>query len=65
MLGVPAIGFDATGTVRRSDFGLGDHLPFVSDEVQIRITGEGLEPAALAKMKEIINAMASSASEEE
>jgi polyisoprenoid-binding protein YceI len=37
---VPAIGFDATGTIRRSDFGVGAYVPNVSDEVQIRITTE-------------------------
>ena len=37
-----AIGFDATGTVKRSDFGLGKYAPNVSDEVQLRITTEAL-----------------------
>lgn len=54
MLQAPAIGFEATATVRRSEFGLDDFLPFVSDEVQVRITGEGLEPAALAKLVEMV-----------
>ncbi|WP_431635542.1 YceI family protein [Dyella sp. KULCS107] len=40
MLKVPAIGFDATATIRRSDFGMGAYVPNVSDEVQIRITTE-------------------------
>ena len=40
MLKVPAIGFDATGTIKRSDFGVGAYVPNVSDEVQIRITTE-------------------------
>ena len=38
MLKVPAIGFDATATIKRSDFGMGAYVPNVSDEVQIRIT---------------------------
>ncbi|MFT3761251.1 MAG: YceI family protein [Pseudoxanthomonas sp.] len=38
---VPAIGFDATATVKRSDFGLGYAVPAVSDEVSLRITTEG------------------------
>ncbi|HEX5305126.1 MAG TPA: YceI family protein [Dyella sp.] len=41
MLKVPAIGFDATGTIKRSDFGVAAYVPNVSDEVQIRITTEG------------------------
>lgn len=36
-----AIGFDATGTLKRSDFGLGMFVPAVSDEVNLRITTEG------------------------
>ncbi len=39
-----AIGFDATGTVLRSDFGLGKYAPAVSDEVKLRITTEALVP---------------------
>lgn len=45
----PAIGFDATTTVQRSKFGIGEYVPLVSDAVQIRITVEGLAPEALAK----------------
>jgi polyisoprenoid-binding protein YceI len=37
---VPAIGFDATATIKRSDFGVGAYVPSVSDEVKIRITTE-------------------------
>jgi polyisoprenoid-binding protein YceI len=40
MLKVPAIGFDATATIKRSDFGVGAYVPAVSDEIQIRITTE-------------------------
>jgi len=40
MLKVPAIGFDATTTLKRSDFGVGAYVPAVSDEVRIRITTE-------------------------
>lgn len=39
-----AIGFDATATVKRSDFGLAKYVPNVSDEVQIRITTEAMVP---------------------
>ena len=36
----PSIGFDATGTVKRSDWGLDYAAPAVSDEVKLRITTE-------------------------
>ena len=36
-----AIGFSATGTLKRTDFGVGAYAPNVSDEVQLRITTEG------------------------
>ena len=41
---VPAIGFDATATVKRSDFGVGAYAPMVSDEVTLRITTEATAP---------------------
>lgn len=40
MAKVPAIGFDATATIKRSDFGVGAYVPNVSDEVKIHITTE-------------------------
>lgn len=40
-----AAGFDATTTLKRSDFGLGMAAPHVSDEVQVRITTEALVAA--------------------
>lgn len=46
---VPAIGFDATATIKRSDFGLGLFVPKVSDEVTLRITTEASVPKAAAK----------------
>ena len=42
----PAIGFDATTTLKRSDFGLDYAAPAVSDEVKVRITTEALVPEA-------------------
>ena len=36
----PTIGFDATTTVKRSDFGVDKVAPMVSDEVSLRITTE-------------------------
>ncbi|MEM6619855.1 MAG: YceI family protein [Pseudomonadota bacterium] len=40
MAGKPWIGFDATTTVMRSDFGLGAFAPAVSDAVQVTISLE-------------------------
>ncbi|HEX7814236.1 YceI family protein [Dyella sp.] len=41
MLKKQAIGFDATATIKRSDFGVGAYVPNVSDEIKIHITTEG------------------------
>ena len=43
-----AAGFDATTTIKRSDFGVGMYAPNVSDEVIIRITTEAVVPKAAA-----------------
>lgn len=51
MLKAPAAGFNATGTIKRSDFGIGAYAPNVSDEITISITTEALESSAFkAKM---------------
>lgn len=42
MMNRPVIGFSASGTLRRSDFGLGRFIPMVADEVEIRIEAEFL-----------------------
>lgn len=42
----PAIGFDATATVKRSDFDLGNLVPMVGDDVTLRITTEASIAAA-------------------
>ncbi|NSY36898.1 YceI family protein [Leisingera sp. ANG59] len=39
----PWAGFDATATVLRSDYNLGQFAPFVSDEVQIQISIEAMK----------------------
>jgi polyisoprenoid-binding protein YceI len=41
MLKTQAIGFSATATIKRTDFGVGAYAPNVSDDVQLRITTEG------------------------
>ncbi|HEY0199152.1 MAG TPA: YceI family protein [Rhodanobacter sp.] len=46
MMKVQAIGFDATATINRKDFGVGAYVPAVSDEIKIRITTEGAVPKA-------------------
>jgi len=44
MTKAPSIGFDATASIKRSDFGVGAYVPNVSDELSIRITTEGSVP---------------------
>lgn len=44
---VPAAGFDAVGTIKRSDFGVDKYVPAIPDEVTIRVTAEATaKPAA-------------------
>jgi polyisoprenoid-binding protein YceI len=40
MLKKPAIGFDATATLQRSMFGMAAYVPYVSDDIKLRITTE-------------------------
>jgi polyisoprenoid-binding protein YceI len=52
---VATIGFDARGTLKRSDFGLGAFVPQVSDEIQLLVTTQAAEAkaqAAFLKAKE-------------
>jgi polyisoprenoid-binding protein YceI len=46
MTKLPTVGFDATATLKRSDFGVGAYVPVVSDEISIRITTEASAKAA-------------------
>ncbi len=46
-----AAGFDATTTVKRSDFGVDKYAPNVSDNVTLRITTEAMVPKAGADKK--------------
>lgn len=48
MGGQATIGFDATATIKRTDFNVGMYAPAVSDEVRIRITTEASVPKAKA-----------------
>ena len=49
MMKVQSVGFDATATIKRSDFGVGSYVPNVSDEIKIRITTEGHDASAEKK----------------
>ena len=51
MTKAPSIGFDATASIKRSDFGVGAYVPNVSDELTIRITTEGSVPKKAAAAK--------------
>jgi len=46
--GVPTIGFNATATLKRSDFGLGAFVPQVGDEIRIQMTTQAAESTAQA-----------------
>jgi polyisoprenoid-binding protein YceI len=46
---LPSIGFDATTTLKRSDFGLAAYVPQVSDEVRIEITTQADEAKGYVK----------------
>ena len=44
----PAAGFDATATIRRSEFGITNYLPMAADEVKLHIVAEAVEAKAFA-----------------
>ncbi|MCH2556803.1 MAG: YceI family protein [Alcanivorax sp.] len=50
--GAAAAGFNATTTLKRSDFGMDAYVPAVSDELDVRITVEAVEADAFAKKQE-------------
>ena len=45
----PTVGFDATTTIKRSDFGLGKYVPEVGDDIEIQIVCQAAESAAYAE----------------
>lgn len=47
-LHLPAVGFEATATLKRSDFGLGKFVPQVSDEVTLHLTTQADEAKGYA-----------------
>lgn len=56
MLEVPAAGFSASTVIKRSEFGVGGGIPYVGDELQVRITAEALEATGFAKAMRAIAA---------
>jgi polyisoprenoid-binding protein YceI len=46
---LPTVGFEATTTLKRSDFGLGAFVPQVSDEIQMQIISQGVEAKGYAE----------------
>jgi polyisoprenoid-binding protein YceI len=46
---LPTVGFEATTTLKRSDFGLGAYVPQVSDEIQMQIISQGVEAKGYAE----------------
>ena len=45
----PSAGFDATASLKRSDFGVGQYVPNVSDEISIEITVEATDSSVAKK----------------
>lgn len=45
----PAAGFEATTTIKRSEFGIAKYVPAVSDDIKIHITSEAIEAKAYAE----------------
>ena len=46
---LPTIGFDATTTLKRSEFGLGKFVPQVSDEIPVHIISQAVDAKAYAE----------------
>jgi polyisoprenoid-binding protein YceI len=46
---LPTVGFDATTTLKRSDFGMGKYVPQVSDEIRMQIISQAVEAKAYAE----------------
>ncbi|MEO7432374.1 MAG: YceI family protein [Dokdonella sp.] len=45
----PSAGFDASTTIKRSDFGIGKYVPMISDDIKIHITSEAIDSKAYAE----------------
>jgi polyisoprenoid-binding protein YceI len=48
---LPSVGFDATATLKRSAFGIGQFVPQVSDEIRIQLTVEAVDAAENEKLE--------------
>lgn len=46
---LPTVGFEATTTLKRSDFNLGAFVPQVSDEIKMQIISQGVEARGYAE----------------
>jgi polyisoprenoid-binding protein YceI len=46
---LPTVGFDASTTLKRSDFGLGKFVPQVSDAIPLHISAQAVDAKALAE----------------
>jgi len=46
---LPTVGFDATTTLKRSDFGLGKFVPQVSDAIPMHVIAQAVDAKALAE----------------
>lgn len=46
---LPTVGFDATTTLKRSDFGLGKYVPQVGDDIQLHIISQAVDAKAYAE----------------
>ncbi|HEX5339999.1 MAG TPA: YceI family protein [Gammaproteobacteria bacterium] len=56
MLNVPALGFDASTVLKRSEFGVSEGIPFVGDDIRVRITSEALEAKGYARAMKALSA---------
>jgi len=61
--GVPTLGFDATATLKRSDFGLGKFVPQVGDAIAVHITAQAVEANAYADYQKAQQAREKAAAE--
>jgi polyisoprenoid-binding protein YceI len=46
---LPTVGFEATTTLKRSDFGLGKFVPQVSDEIRMQVISQAVEAKSYAQ----------------
>ena len=61
---IPTIGFNATATLKRSDFGLGEYVPQVGDEIRIHIISQAVEAKANTEHLKVVAAEAAKAAAE-